>query len=997
MLSSLSVNAASESPHDPGVINKERIAYWLNKRAENSQITNMHTTSASIANSVESYLQNTSYNSARSLKRVSAMKARLTKAPNTKNSVAYSSTISPNDTVTNAKVLAILIDFPDLKHNNNQLSAQDTDMFYESYTPEHYQNMLFNSEGFLGPNNETLTSVYQYYYGASGQSFIFNGQVYGWVTADFNAKEYGERVGNTRDINAPALIQEAVEKAVNQFDIDLTQYDLTDLDDIDNDGIINEPNGIIDHVMVFHSSVGEEAGGGYLGTDAIWSHRYYVFDENSDPVTIAGSNIKLSGYTINPIDASIGVVAHEFGHDLGLPDEYDLQSNTVGEPVASWSIMSTGSWAGVLRGSQPVMFSAQALAYLQQRYNGNWVNQLNLAMEEVNDNSLQSLVYSSSSSQEQSQIKVTLPNRLEAFKTPVQGDFQFFSGAGNNLTNSLNQTITLPETSLALTLNFLAFYSIERDYDIVQVKVNQTPIAGNYTQAVNPYYGDIGPYLTGDSFLNADAQQPNGYLNHQFDLSDYAGQTINLSIEYITDTNTNYYGFVADDIKVTNGSSVIWQNNAEQPSSTLALNGFSRVGAYIYAKPSYYYLQLRAHKGMDSGLQNEQYSPGVLLWYSNTAFDDNNTTEHPGGGFNLVVDADQNPIYRGSSSTTIADTPIQMRDATFSLYQQSAGLGDQNLAAINAFDDSVDYGFSPQAESGVDLVKQGFSFEIISQQADSENAELMLNYNAQQQITAAIDNLSVSFDVMGVELTPTDTFLWDFGDGQTSSDLSSNHTYEDFGSYTVTFEAQGDSGTTKQTKQITLVKALEIESVSYQLMEGQLSAQAEVSGGAAPYSYSWIIDNNSPVQTQSFDYQFSYSGDYTLALVVTDAQGTSLTNSQVLSVEVALQLSSSVLTNALTAQFSSTALGGSANYNYSWDFGDSTQAVTSQNPSHTYQNPGTYSVKLVVTDSVSNEVLTNELTVTVQNAKSESSSGGGAIGYLMALLLIGSIGRRLNS
>ncbi|XQF94508.1 hypothetical protein ACOBV9_21025 (plasmid) [Pseudoalteromonas espejiana] len=41
---------------------------------------------------------------------------------------------------------------------------------------------------------------------------------------------------------------------------------------------------------------------------------------------------------------------------------------------------------------------------------------------------------------------------------------------------------------------------------------------------------------------------------------------------------------------------------------------------------------------------NEQYSPGVLLWYSNTAFDDNNTTEHPGGGFNLVVDVIKIPF-----------------------------------------------------------------------------------------------------------------------------------------------------------------------------------------------------------------------------------------------------------------------------------------------------------------------------------------------------------------
>ncbi len=37
---------------------------------------------------------------------------------------------------------------------------------------------------------------------------------------------------------------------------------------------------------------------------------------------------------------------HEFGHDLGLPDEYDTQYTGQGEPVQAWSIMSGGSWAG---------------------------------------------------------------------------------------------------------------------------------------------------------------------------------------------------------------------------------------------------------------------------------------------------------------------------------------------------------------------------------------------------------------------------------------------------------------------------------------------------------------------------------------------------------------------------------------------------------------------------------------------------------------------------
>ncbi len=38
--------------------------------------------------------------------------------------------------------------------------------------------------------------------------------------------------------------------------------------------------------------------------------------------------------------------AHEYGHDLGLPDEYDTKYSGQGEPVESWSIMSGGSWAG---------------------------------------------------------------------------------------------------------------------------------------------------------------------------------------------------------------------------------------------------------------------------------------------------------------------------------------------------------------------------------------------------------------------------------------------------------------------------------------------------------------------------------------------------------------------------------------------------------------------------------------------------------------------------
>ena len=58
----------------------------------------------------------------------------------------------------------------------------------------------------------------------------------------------------------------------------------------------------------------------------------------------ATSNYFIGDYTVEPENGGLGVFAHEYGHDLGLPDFYDTNGGDNG--TSFWTTMSSGSWLG---------------------------------------------------------------------------------------------------------------------------------------------------------------------------------------------------------------------------------------------------------------------------------------------------------------------------------------------------------------------------------------------------------------------------------------------------------------------------------------------------------------------------------------------------------------------------------------------------------------------------------------------------------------------------
>ena len=262
------------------------------------------------------------------------------------------------------QILSFLIDFgdqvdprfpastPGPVHNGipqPDRSADNSTYWLPDFSREHYMDMFFDPEG------ESLKTLYEE---MSSGRYTVGGDVSDWVTVPYNSASYGETESQedmTRFVQdaADAWYDAQIAAGKSPADIDayLAGFDQWDRYDYNNNGNFDEPDGYIDHFQAIHAGEGEEAG---AATSAIWSHRWSVGQAGrgtegpaSNPfggIRIGDSKVWIRDYTTEPENGGLGVFAHEYGHDLGLPDLYDTAGGDNG--TGFWTLMSSGSWLG---------------------------------------------------------------------------------------------------------------------------------------------------------------------------------------------------------------------------------------------------------------------------------------------------------------------------------------------------------------------------------------------------------------------------------------------------------------------------------------------------------------------------------------------------------------------------------------------------------------------------------------------------------------------------
>ena len=205
--------------------------------------------------------------------------------------------------------------------------------------------------------------------------------------------------------------------------------------------------------------------------------------------------------------------------------------------------------------------------------------------------------------------------------------------------------------------------------------------------------------------------------------------------------------------------------------------------------------------------------------------------------------------------------------------------------------------------------------------------------------------------------TPTLTYLWNFGDGNTSTLKDPSHTYAAAGSYTVSLKATNAYGNETVTGTVNFSPKTSFTPTNKVIQLGEAIAFTSSCTGTAPLTYAWDFGDGSTSSDVNPSHTYSTAGAYTVKLKVSNAYGDETSTGTVnFSPKTAFTPTNKVvrLGDAITFANSSS---GTAPLTYEWDFGDGSTS-SAQNPTYTYTTAGSYTVKLKVTNAYGNETAT---------------------------------------
>lgn len=254
-------------------------------------------------------------------------------------------------------VPVIMVEFPD-------------EHFLATTTEEELTKML-NNEGYTdaATNTNIAGSVRDYFKSQSDGLFTPTFKVVAKVMAKNGYAYYGANVGSNNSYRASDLVKEAIQTA-------------TTAGKSFSEFVVKDKGGV-PLVMIYFAGPGEQSSQDYTSPNRLWAHynsaAYTIGTVKFNSYFVGNEQLFTykrdanGGYMVDPRSTSsdptyvvdstktvrdgIGLLCHELGHALGLPDFYTTYGATHDVPTPDyWSVMDGGCyWAS---GYRPVGYTA---------------------------------------------------------------------------------------------------------------------------------------------------------------------------------------------------------------------------------------------------------------------------------------------------------------------------------------------------------------------------------------------------------------------------------------------------------------------------------------------------------------------------------------------------------------------------------------------------------------------------------------------------------------
>lgn len=367
-----------------------------------------------------------------------------------------------------------------------------------------------------------------------------------------------------------------------------------------------------------------------------------------------------------------------------------------------------------------------------------------------------------------------------------------------------------------------------------------------------------------------------------------------------------------------------------------------------------------------------------LLWDfgdGNTSTDNNPTHEYGADGtynvlLTLINECDTIEVSEEVEIATppISDFSIDVTEGCLPLEVSFMNNSSENAATFAWTFEGGNPGTSTMKNPTVTYSMAGtFDIELIAISSGGRDTMTMENAitvfpDPNADYNFEVDTTTVDFTNLSTE---ADTFFWDFGDGNTSTEENPTHTYVTEGSYTVTLMAINDCDTSIFTREIGTASLPSADFSVAGNTDGCVPFTVEYKNQSTGTvdNYEWTFEGGTPATSneQNPTVVYNSTGTFNVTLKVTNSAGDNeiVRNDYITVNEIAEGNIEHTILDTLSVNFDG-SVTGDPSATVEWNFGDGNSS-NQEDVVYTYSEPGTYNVLFIVNNECGSDTSTVEI------------------------------------